>query len=131
MNDQEISVYDAIGGEPTFKKLVWTFYEKVENDDKLRAIFPEDLEPGKNHQYLFLMQFFGGPTTYNSLRGHPRMRMRHMPYPINRDLRDRWLQYMLEAIDETGIEEPSRSIMRDYFIRGSEFLINSYDIQDE
>lgn len=120
----ETSVFDFVGGEATFRRLVNVFYAKVEADDRLCAMFPDDLEPGKEWQYLFLMQFFGGPTTYMEVRGHPRLRMRHLPFRIDARAREAWLGHMLAAIDEVEIQEPARSIMRDYFERGSEFMIN-------
>lgn len=131
MAQEELNIYEYVGGEPTFRELVRRFYAKVEADATLRAIFPDDLEPGKEWQALFLMQFFGGPYRYAEQRGHPRLRMRHSPYPIDRRARDLWLQYMLEAIDEVGIAEPARSAMRDYFERGSEFMINQWSRDDE
>lgn len=118
------TIYDLVGGEPTFRHLVDDFYRRVQADAELRAIFPEDLEEGKRWQFLFLSQFFGGPQHYAAERGHPRMKMRHMPFPINRKLRDRWLGHMLAAVDEVGIEEPMRTVMRDYFERASEHMIN-------
>lgn len=121
---QETPVYDMIGGENTLRQLVEVFYAKVESDAALRAMFPPDLEPGKYWQFLFLMQYFGGPTRYAEERGHPRLRMRHNPYPIDTQARDRWLQYMLEAIDEVGIQGEAREIMRAYFERASAFMIN-------
>ncbi len=89
-------------------------------------MFPDDLEAGKHWQFLFLTQFFGGPARYAQERGHPRLRMRHMPFPIDRMARDHWLGHMLAAIDEAGIEEPARSTMREYFERASEHMINLY-----
>ncbi|GAB4310652.1 MAG: globin [Phototrophicales bacterium] len=126
MTQERITVYELVGGSETFKKLVDVFYAKVEADAKLRAIFPQDLEPGKRWQYLFLMQYFGGPTEYSEIRGHPRLRMRHAPFPIDAKARDAWLGHMLAAIDEVGIIEPARSIMRDYFTRAADFMINRY-----
>jgi hemoglobin len=126
MAENEINVYDLVGGAATFEQLVQSFYAKVESDDELRAIFPQDLEPGKNYQKLFLMQYWGGPTTYFETRGHPRLRMRHNPYPITADLRNRWVQHMLDAIDDVGIKEPARTMMRDYFEQGATFMINRY-----
>lgn len=126
MEPDERSVYEIIGGEATIHQLVETFYAKVEEDSDLRAIFPDDLEPGKRWQFLFLMQYWGGPRRYARERGHPRLRMRHSPFPITPALRDKWVQYMLEAIDEVGIQEPARSTMRDYFQRGATFMINRY-----
>lgn len=123
----EHTIYDLVGGEPTIRHLVDVFYRRVEQDAELRLIFPDDLEEGKRWQFLFLVQFFGGPQHYAGERGHPRMKMRHMPFAINRRRRDLWLQYMLEAVDEVGIEEPMRTFMRSYFERASEHMIN----QDE
>ena len=102
---------------------------KVEADDTLRAIFPDDLEPGKEWQYLFLMQYWGGPQTYSAQRGHPRLRMRHYPYAITPELANLWLNHMLDALDEVGIQEPARAIMREYFERGASFLVNRYSPQ--
>lgn len=125
------SVYEMIGSEEPFRELVNTFYDKVEKDDVLRPMFPDDLEEGKKWQFLFILQFFGGPTRYMQERGHPRLRMRHFPFPINQEARDHWLEHMLASIEEVGIEEPARSIMRDYFIKSSTFLINRFNDMDE
>jgi hemoglobin len=84
------------------------------------------LEAGKEYQYLFLMQYWGGSTQYSEERGHPRLRMRHAPYAITPDLAKRWATYMLEAIDEVGIKEPARSQMREYFEQGASFMVNRY-----
>ena len=119
------SVYEMVGGDPTFHKLVDIFYARVEQDRVLRPLFPDDLEPGKRWQFLFLTQFFGGPPRYQQERGHPRLRMRHNPFPIDQLARDHWLGHMLAAIDEVGIADPARAEMRDYFERGSAFMINA------
>jgi hemoglobin len=131
MTQEQTSVYEFVGGADTFKRLVDTFYGKVEADETLRPVFPDDLEPGKRWQYLFLMQYFGGPAEYADERGHPRLRMRHAPYAINATARDAWLTHMLASIDEIGIIDPARSIMRDYFIRAADFMVNRYAPDDE
>lgn len=131
MNDDDINLYDLIGGDQTIHNLVETFYAKVEADTTLRAIFPQDLEAGKHWQYLFLKQYWGGDTGYSAQRGHPRLRMRHSPYPITPDLGRRWLQYMLEAIDVVAIPDPARSIMRDYFQRAASAMINRFPPQSD
>jgi hemoglobin len=87
-------------------------------------MFPDDLEPGKRWQFLFLTQFFGGPQRYAVERGHPRLRMRHFPFPIDESARDRWLGHMLAALDEVGVEEPMRGMMRDYFVRAAAHMVN-------
>lgn len=124
--DQELTIYELVGGDETFKRLVDIFYERVESDEELRSIFPDDLEPGKHWQFLFLTQFFGGPARYQAERGHPRLRMRHAPYPIDDNLRAAWLGHMLVAVDEAGIQEPARSMMRSYFERAAEHMVNVY-----
>jgi hemoglobin len=130
MTDYEPTVYELVGGDAFFKDLVWRFYAYVEADPELRPMFPDDLEPGKQWQYLFLAQFFGGPPRYIAQRGHPRLRMRHMPFPINRTAQERWLSHMLRALNELAPPEPALSQMREYFERGSKFLINQTDIDD-
>lgn len=131
MNDGQISIYDFVGGELTFRELVRRFYDKIEADAELRAVFPDDLAPGREWQALFLIQYFGGPADYMSQRGHPRLRMRHAPFPIDSTARDKWLQYMLESVDEVGIQEPARSIMREYFERASDVMVNQWNVSDE
>ena len=125
MQDEQRTLYELVGGEATFRRLVDTFYAKVEADPLLRAIFPPDLAAGKRGQFLFLMQYFGGPATYSAERGHPRLRLRHAPFVIDQQARDHWLSHMLAALDEVGIEEPMRSVMTDYFERASAFMINT------
>ncbi len=123
---ENVSVYDMIGGEITIFKLVDVFYTKLAQDEELKSLFPEDLSEGKYWQFLFLMQYWGGPTRYAEMRGHPRLRMRHMPFPITPLLKDKWLKCMLEAIDIVGIQEPARSTMRQYFEQGASFMINRF-----
>jgi hemoglobin len=126
MTDDTRTLYELIGGSPTFLRLVESFYRRVEADPVLRPMFPPDLEDGKHAQFLFLMQYFGGPQTYIEQRGHPRLRMRHAPFPIDQQAQQHWLNHMLAAIDDVQIAEPMRTEMREYFIRGSEFMINRY-----
>lgn len=124
MQGDQPTLYELVGGEETFRRLVDVFYAKVEADPLLRPLFPDDLEAGKRWQFLFLSQFFGGPTTYAAERGHPRLRMRHDPFPIDQQARDHWLRHMIDAVDAVGIQEPMRSMMTDYFERASTHMIN-------
>lgn len=126
MNSSEITLYEVVGGEATFRALVECFYARVEADPLLRPMFPEDLEPGKRWQFLFLSQYFGGPRSYEVERGHPRLRMRHNPFPIGREAQERWLGHMLAALAETGIQEPALSIMQAYFEHASQAMINQF-----
>jgi hemoglobin len=121
------TVYEDAGGDAAFRKLVDLFYAKIETDPLLRPMFPADLGPGKEHQFLFLTQFFGGPARYSERRGHPRLRARHLPFPIGTREAETWLGHMLTAIDEAGIPEPARSKMRNYFDYAAHFLINRAD----
>jgi hemoglobin len=125
------SVYEMLGGEEPLRLVVEAFYDKVERDALLRPMYPADLAESKRRLFFFLVQFFGGPSRYSEERGHPRLRMRHFPFAIDRRARDHWLEHMWGAIDETGIEEPARSMMRDYFERSSAFLINRPDEIDD
>jgi hemoglobin len=91
--------YDAVGGEPTFRKLVARFYAGVAEDPELRRLYPEeDLTDAEERLRLFLIQYWGGPTTYGEQRGHPRLRMRHVPFSIGPAERDSWLRHMADAV---------------------------------
>ena len=118
------SLYDRVGGIDTFVRLVDTFYAAVETDLVLRRLYPESLEAPRRHLALFLAQYFGGPPKYSQQRGHPRLRMRHLPFVIGRRERDAWLTHMLAAVDAVGIDEPARSEMRTYFEDAATFMIN-------
>jgi hemoglobin len=119
-----LNIYELAGGDAPFRRLVDAFYARIEQDPLLRPMFPANLEPGKEGQFLFITQYFGGPDRYNKQRGHPRLRMRHAPFPIGRQERDAWVGHMLAAIDEAGFTEPARTALREYFERAGTFLIN-------
>ncbi len=127
MNDDQQTVYEMVGGDATFKALVDAFYRRIEADPDLRPMFPDDLEPGKHWQFLFLAQYWGGPARYAEERGHPRLRMRHAPYPVTPDAAQKWLSHMVASIDEVSIAEPARGMMIAYFERGSSFMVNTND----
>ena len=96
-------MFDAAGGMPFFERLVRRFYEGVESDPTLRPIYPEaDLGGARQRLTLFLAQYWGGPRTYDAERGHPRLRMRHLPFAIGPAERDAWLHLMREAIEFAG-----------------------------
>jgi hemoglobin len=93
------SLYDRAGGMPFFERLVARFYDGVATDDTLRPLYPEaDLAPAARRLTLFFAQYWGGPRTYDQERGHPRLRMRHVPFAIDPAARDRWLVHMRAAI---------------------------------
>jgi hemoglobin len=124
MTEAELNIHDLVGGQETFNRLVDHFYDDVENDPVLRPLYPESLEESRKHLAMFLAQFFGGPPEYSMLRGHPRLRARHLPFAIGIKERNAWVKHMLDAVDTTGIEEPARSHLRNYFQEAATFLMN-------
>lgn len=124
--------YDQVGGAETFRKLVAAFYEGVRSDEPLRALYPEeDLEPAERRLRMFLEQYWGGPTTYSQERGHPRLRMRHMPFAVTPDMRDRWLLHMMSAVDTLELDATHDLILRDYLTRAAYSLVNTLDDTQE
>lgn len=120
--------YEQVGGHDTFVKLVHEFYIGVARDTPLRALYPEeDLGPAEDRLLGFLEQYWGGPTTYSEQRGHPRLRMRHMPYQVTPAQRDRWLLHMLNAVDTLDLDESHDLLLRDYLTRAAYSLVNSND----
>jgi hemoglobin len=101
------SLYDQVGGEPFFTELVERFYDAVAIDELLRPMYPSDLTDAKRHLVLFLVQYWGGPRTYEVERGHPRLRQRHAPFRVTKRARDAWLNAM------TGALNASRDVLSD------------------
>jgi hemoglobin len=119
------SVYELAGGEKTFRLLVERFYARVAEDEILRAVYPEeDLSGATERLTLFLIQYWGGPTTYSALRGHPRLRMRHQPFAIGLEERDAWLRNMSASVDSLDLAPAVRKALLDYFETASTAMIN-------
>jgi hemoglobin len=119
-------VYDLVGGEETFRTMVERFYAGVAEDPVLRPIYPEeDLSGATERLTLFLIQYWGGPSTYSERRGHPRLRMRHQPFAIGRRERDAWMRHMVAAVDSMDLAPPVRKALLDYFESASTAMINS------
>lgn len=124
MSESATSVYDYLGGDEPFYRLVDAFYQGVETDPLLRPMYPdEDFAGARERLALFLIQYWGGPRHYDAQRGHPRLRMRHFPFPIDASARDAWLSHMRAAVEAT-IPEPARSVMLEYFENTAHFLTN-------
>jgi hemoglobin len=121
---EEISLYDAVGGMPFFERLIGHFYRGVADDPILRPLYPKDLEPPTRHLTLFLAQYWGGPTTYDAERGHPRLRMRHATFAVGPGERDRWLFHMRAAVDAMRPPEPARRALLEYFETAAEAMRN-------
>lgn len=127
-DQQSVSVYRAVGGQGYFDALVDNFFQRVENDPVVRTLYPEDLAASIEHTALFLGQYWGGPDTYSQRRGHPRLRARHMPFPIGQEERDHWFDHMMAAVAETTLPEEIATavepLFRDYFDRGATAMMN-------
>jgi hemoglobin len=122
------SFFAAVGGEQTFRRLVEAFYAGVANDPELRALYPEeDLGPATERLTLFLIQYWGGPTTYSERRGHPRLRMRHVPFAIDSAQRDRWLRHMRAALDTLDLPPAYDRTIWDYLTNAAHSLRNVPD----
>jgi hemoglobin len=119
------SLYARAGGTPFFETLVSRFYAGVAGDTLLRSIYPEpDLGPAQRRLTLFLIQYWGGPTTYANERGHPRLRMRHAPFAIGSEARDRWLFHMRAALDEMAPGPDVAADLERYFTAAAEAMRN-------
>lgn len=119
------TLFEAIGGEPAFRRLVDEFYAGVATDPLLRPMYPEeDLGPAADRLTLFLMQYWGGPNTYSSQRGHPRLRMRHAPFRIGPAERDAWLLHMRRAVDTLDLPPELATALWDYLERAAYFMVN-------
>jgi hemoglobin len=119
------SLYEAIGGEPAFHRLVHRFYTEVAADPELRRVYPsQSLGAAEEHLRLFLIQYWGGPATYNELRGHPRLRMRHARFTIGPAERDAWLRHMRTALDELELDPSHDTQLWDYLVMAAHSLVN-------
>jgi hemoglobin len=117
--------FAAVGGEEMFRRLVDAFYAGVADDPVLRPLYPEqDLRPAAERLRMFLIQYWGGPATYSAQRGHPRLRMRHAPFPINAAARDAWLRNMRAALDSLELPAGYDQTLWDYLRAAAESLRN-------
>ena len=123
--DATLTVYDRVGGMPFFERLVGRFYDGVAADPVLRLVYPEEDLAGARHRLtLFLAQYWGGPTTYDEERGHPRLRMRHFPFAIGPAERDRWLVHMRAALAELAPPADVADAFERYFENAAEAMRN-------
>ena len=122
----EVSLYDAVGGMPFFERLVDAFYEGVASDDVLLPLYPEapDLRGARHRLTLFLAQYWGGPTTYSDERGHPRLRLRHMPFTVGPVQRDHWLAHMGAAVARCAPSPQIAARLMAYFEPAAEQMRN-------
>lgn len=121
----ESSLYERVGGMPFFERLVARFYDGVATDPPLRALYPEeDLGPAQHRLTLFLAQYWGGPRTYQEERGHPRLRMRHVPFAIDAEQRDRWMTHMRAALADMALPPAEAEELEQYLVFAAESMRN-------
>ena len=121
------TIFEAVGGHPTFTRLVDVFYEHVDQDEVLIAMYPEghDLTGAKHRLQMFLEQYFGGPTTYQEERGHPRLRMRHVPFAIGVEEARAWFGHMEAAVRAEELPAEVEEQMLAYFANAAGHMINA------
>ena len=124
----EPTFYNAVGGHETFVRIVDRFYDGVAGDAELRALYPEeDLRDAAHRLTMFLEQYWGGPTTYSELRGHPRLGQRHARFAVTPRARDLWLAHMRVGVEEAGMSPEQTVQMWEYVERAAHFLVNTFD----
>ena len=119
------TLYDRVGGDGFFFSLVDRFYDAVQDDPVLRPLYPSDLAPSRRHLALFLIQYWGGPRTYDEERGQPRLRLRHAPHRIDAAARDAWLEHMRAAVDSMGLAPMDRESLWSYLSAAANQLTNA------
>jgi hemoglobin len=125
------SFYDLVGGAETFRRLVHRFYQGVADDPILRPLYPEpELSGAEDRLRMFLEQYWGGPHTYSEQRGHPRLRMRHVPFKIGFVERDAWLRHMRDAIDELELAPELDAMLWSYLTAAADSLVNDFGPAD-
>ncbi len=129
MTEDPQTFYDAVGGAETFRKIVSRFYELVREDDVLLPLYPPDeLDAAEDRLRMFLEQYWGGPRTYSDQRGHPRLRMRHVPFRIGPIERDAWLRCMhtaVASIDAQTLDAAHRAELVAYLEMAAQAMVNS------
>jgi len=127
---EPLSLYEVIGGETRVRDMVDRFYDLMDLEPQfavLRAVHPPTLDHAREQLFLFLCGWMGGPDTYIERNGHPRLRMRHMPFAIGTVERDQWLQAMAWAMDDVGIEESLRLRLMESFYQTADWMRNKPD----
>lgn len=119
------SVYELAGGSETFLRLAAKFYAGVENEPLIRPMYPDDLGESARWLGLFLIQFCGGPQDYSLQKGHPRLRMRHLPWSIGPAERDAWLRQMNAAVESEIENAQVKTFLLEYFERTANFMMNA------
>ena len=118
--------FEVFGGKEFFSSLVKDFYQEIITDPILKPMYPEDdIDGAIERLTLFLMQYWGGPTTYSDQRGHPRLRMRHAQFPIDFAARDAWLKNMEIALGKQTISDENRTKLWNYLMMAADSMVNT------
>ena len=126
-NGSVSTFYDEIGGDETFRRIV-AVLRGGRRDPVLRPLYPEDdLGPAEERFRLFLVQYWGGPTTYSDTRGHPRLRMRHAPFAVTPTAKEHWLPTSGPGLDEAGLTPEQDAQFWDYVTHAAQFMVNTFD----
>jgi len=122
----DTDIYAAIG-EEGFTRLIAAFYKQVPADDILGPMYPpDDLAGAETRLRDFLVGRFGGPMRYVEQRGHPRLRMRHAPFPVTPLARDRWMAMMNRALEEAALPAEATAVLREFFAQVATMMINQH-----
>ena len=118
--------FEVFGGKEFFSSLAKDFYQEIITDPILKPMYPEDdIDGAIERLTLFLMQYWGGPTTYSDQRGHPRLRMRHAQFPIDFTAKDAWLKNMEIALGKQNISDENRTKLWNYLMMAADSMINT------
>ena len=124
------TLYERIGGEDVIRRLVQRFYQHMDElseSKQIRDMHAPDLEKAEEKLFMFLTGWMGGPALYMEKYGHPRLRMRHMPFAINESARDQWMLCMKHALDEVVEEQALRDELMTAFYSVADFMRNRPD----
>jgi hemoglobin len=128
VSSEAVTFYEQVGGFETFRRIVDAFYAGVASDPVLRPMYPEeDLGPAAERFTLFLVQYWGGPTTYSDARGHPRLRMRHAPFQVTPAAAQRWLVHFRAALDSVQLTPEQDAEFWDYVTHAAQFMVNTLE----
>lgn len=119
------NLYDLIGGEGALRKLVDRFYDLMDTAPEaqgLRALHPPDLQRSRDKLFMFLSGWLGGPPLYVERYGHPKLRARHLPFPIGTSERDQWLGCMYRALDEQNLDPALAEYLKNAWADTADFL---------
>ena len=131
MNNSNVTLYDLIGGEKGLRALVDRFYDAMESAPEakhVRAIHPDDLTQSRDKLFMFLSGWSGGPPLYMQKIGHPRLRQRHMPFPIGKVERDEWLWCMDRSLEQSGLDAQLIEYLRGKFTEIANSMQNRVDL---